>query len=64
MATLHRCLVDPDATLDLGFDAQYQWISDMHAITLKGAYVWQNRKNTVEMSPLNATASAERSSPG
>ena len=47
-----------DATLDLGFDAQYQWISDVHAITLKGAYIWQNRKNTVEMAPENATASS------
>ncbi len=38
-----------DPTLDLGFDVQYQWISDLHAITLKGSYVWENRKNNASV---------------
>ena len=43
------CVRVTDPTLDIGFDAQYQWIADVHAITLKGAYIWENRKNTVEL---------------
>ena len=38
-----------DPTLDFGFDTQYQWISDMHAVTLKGSYVWERRKNNASV---------------
>ena len=36
-----------DPTLDIGLDAQYQWITAEHAVTLKGSYVWEKRKNNV-----------------
>jgi hypothetical protein len=43
-----------DPTLDIGLDTQYQWISDMHAITVKGSYVWERRRNNLSVPNLLA----------
>jgi hypothetical protein len=51
-----------DPTLDIGVDAQYQWISDIHAITLKGAYIWENRKNSASQGVLADNASNQLNS--
>ena len=32
-----------DKIFDAGFDTQYQWISDMHAVTLRGNYIWERQ---------------------
>ncbi len=37
-----------DRFTDIGIDAQYQYITDLHAFTLKASYIWENQK-------LNAT---------
>ena len=37
-----------DATLDVGVDTQYQWIGEEHIVTVRGAYIWQQKKNTIE----------------
>ncbi len=34
---------DFDKYLDLGFDTQYQWISEMHAVTLRGNYLFERQ---------------------
>ena len=41
-----------DPTLDIGVDAQYQWIGDVHAVTVRGAYIWEKKKNTAENAAL------------
>jgi hypothetical protein len=38
-----------DATLDLGVDTQYQWIGERHAVTVRAAYIWEKKKNDVEI---------------
>jgi hypothetical protein len=37
-----------DSTLDLGVDAQYQYIGELHAFTLRAGYIWERKKNNVE----------------
>jgi hypothetical protein len=37
-----------DATLNLGVDAQYQYIGELHAFTVRAGYVWERKKNDVE----------------
>lgn len=39
-----------DATLDVGFDTQFQWITREHAVTIRAAYIWENKSNSVENS--------------
>jgi hypothetical protein len=41
-----------DPTLNIGFDTQYQWIGEEHAVTLRAAYIWQRKKNTAENAAL------------
>ncbi len=49
-----------DPTLDVGADFQYQWIGDEHAVTVRGLYVWQTKKNNIENSfSAGANASDE-----
>ena len=43
-----------DPTLDVGFDTQYQWIGQEHAVTVRGAYVWQRKQNGAENAALAA----------
>ncbi len=43
-----------DGTLDIGLDAQYQWIGQEHAFTLRTSWIWERKKNSVE----NALAAA------
>jgi hypothetical protein len=38
-----------DPTLDIGVDTQYQWIGEEHAVTLRAAYIWEKKKNNVEI---------------
>jgi hypothetical protein len=38
-----------DPTLDIGADTQYQWIGEEHAVTLRAAYIWEKKKNNVEI---------------
>ena len=33
-----------DRFTDIGIDAQYQYITDLHAFTLKASYIWENEK--------------------
>jgi hypothetical protein len=43
-----------DPTLNLGVDAQYQWIAEQHAITVRAAYIWQKKKNTAENAAITS----------
>ncbi len=52
-----------DPTLDIGFDAQYQWIGEEHAVTVRGAYVWQRKKNAVENAAMAAAGWVIRPEP-
>jgi hypothetical protein len=47
-----------DPTLNIGVDTQYQWIGEQHAVTVRAAYIWQRKKNVVEMDP-NSGLSAD-----
>ena len=38
-----------DPTLDIGVDTQYQWIGEQHAVTVRAAYIWEKKKNNIEM---------------
>ena len=37
-----------DGTLDMGLDAQYQWIGEQHIFTLRTSWIWERKKNSVE----------------
>jgi hypothetical protein len=32
-----------DKVTDIGFDTQYQWLTDEHAVTLRGNYIWERQ---------------------
>lgn len=36
---------------DFGFDAQYQWISDMHAVTLRANYIYEQQNLDASSNP-------------
>ncbi len=36
--------IGTDKYTDLGFDAQYQWISDTHAVTARAAYIYEKQQ--------------------
>jgi hypothetical protein len=38
-----------DPTLDVGIDSQYQWIGLEHIFSVRGSYIWENKKNNVEL---------------
>jgi hypothetical protein len=42
-----------DPTLDIGVDTQYQWIGEENIVTVRGAYVWQRKKNSAEYAAMN-----------
>ena len=42
---------------DYGFDAQYQWISDVHAITARASYIYEKQQLDASSNPLQATPS-------
>ncbi len=45
-----------DPTLDVGVDAQYQWIGERHIFTVRASYIWENKKNNAEIAALAGTA--------
>jgi len=42
-----------DPFLDIGVDAQYQWIGEQNIVTVRASYIWERQKLSVE-SALNA----------
>ncbi len=38
-----------DPTIDVGIDTQYQWIGEEHIFSLRGSWIWENRRNNVEI---------------
>jgi hypothetical protein len=36
--------VGTDKYTDIGFDTQYQWLTDEHAVTFRGNYIWEQQK--------------------
>ena len=36
--------IGTDKIADIGFDSQYQWIGDMHAVTARASYIYENQK--------------------
>ena len=49
-----------DPTLDVGVDTQYQWIGEEHIVTVRGAYVWQRKKNNAENAAMANAVIPER----
>jgi len=47
-----------DPTLDIGVDTQYQWIGEENIVTVRGAYVWQRKKNSAENAAMKAANAA------
>ncbi len=46
-----------DPFLDVGVDTQYQYIDDIHTLTLKASYIWEHQKLNGESNPaLNGGA--------
>lgn len=41
-----------DPFLDVGADAQYQWIGEEHIFSLRAAYIWERQRLSVENNPL------------
>ncbi|MGO9547627.1 MAG: cytochrome C [Rhodomicrobium sp.] len=45
-----------DPFLDIGVDAQYQYIGDCNIFTVRASWIWEHQKLNVENNPLIATA--------
>ncbi len=38
-----------DPTLDLAVDSQYQWVGLEHVFTVRASYIWEKKRNNVEL---------------
>ena len=38
-----------DPTLDIGVDSQYQYIGETNVVTVRAAYIWEKKKNNIEV---------------
>ncbi len=41
-----------DPFLDIGMDAQYQYIGDIHVFTVRASYIWEHQRLTGESNPF------------
>jgi hypothetical protein len=46
-----------DKVTDLGFDSQYQWLTDEHAVTLRANYIFERQILDASSNPLNVNCS-------